>query len=152
MRKNLILYSLIIFLITIFVSLFAHNASAVFQPYPQEDPSLPLVQLQLTLLDSDRNLVAYIEPTTLYIANVPLIHDYLDTKEGTIYTKFSKNGKTFEQYEWKDYSTFRDEVKQFASYVLIHQEQTILIFRHDGYLAGEGDLIYAYWKIIRIAN
>ena len=144
MNENLILRGTIIFTITIFVTFSLQNLATAY--YPQEDPSLPLIQLQLVLRDADGNLVAYIEPTTLFIASVPLTHEFLDTKNGTLFTK---DGKTYELIEYDTHLTFSGEVRQFATYQESYKRTAILIFRHDGYLAGAGDELFVYWKIIR---
>jgi len=123
--------------------------AAEWKPYPQEDPSLPVIQLQLILRDSNGNLIAYIEPTTLYIASVPLTHQFLDTKEGT---KFTKDGETFEQFEYDGKEVFRGDVRQIATYQQGYSGKPILIFRHDGYFAAPGDTLDVHWKIIRVAK
>jgi hypothetical protein len=122
------------------------EASAEWRPHPQKDPSLPIIQLQLILRDPDGNLVAYIEPTTLYITSVPLTHEFLDTKIGT---KFTKDGNAFEQFEYGNKITFSGEVRQIATYQQGHAGKSILIFRHDGYLASPGDTLEVNWKIVR---
>jgi len=48
---------------------------------PSEDPSLPEVSLQMELRNSEGQLVTYIEPTTLYIINIYMVHEFLDTKK-----------------------------------------------------------------------
>jgi len=144
-KLSVIIWIFFLVMLGTFVSI--QETSAVeFRPYPQEDPSLPIIQLQLILRDSDGNLVAYIEPTTLYISSVPLTHEFLDTKIGT---EFTKDGKTFEQIEYSDTFTFSDDVRQMATYQQGYSGVAILIFRHDGYLASPGDVLEVNWKIIR---
>lgn len=125
------------------------DASAEFVPYPQSDPSLPVIQLQLILRDPDGNLVAYIEPTTLYISSVPQTHAFLDTKNGT---KFTENGKTFEEFEYGYTDTFGGDTAQYATYQQGFGGNAILIFRHDGYLASQGDTLEVNWKIVRLIS
>jgi len=58
------------------------------QVAPSEHPSLPEVSLQLQLRNSEGQLITYIEPTTMYIINIFLIHEFLDTvKNKTIIEK-----------------------------------------------------------------
>jgi len=145
MKKPSAIIGILSLLVVAFVCT-PYASAAVWRPYPQEDPSLPVIQLQLVLRDSNGNLLAYIEPTTLYIASVPLTHQFLDTKNGT---KFTKDGKTFEEFEYGHREKFSGDVRQIATYQQGFSGKPILIFRHDGYLASPGDTLDINWKIIR---
>lgn len=148
MKKTMLIISAIfvIFATTVFIT---QTASAQFQPYPGEDPSLPVIQLQLKLYDKDGNFIAYIEPTTLYIASIPRTHQWLDTLPGE---QFTKDGEIFEQIEYSSHYRFSGDTRQFATYQQSYGGTSILIFRHDGYLAGEGDELQIQWNIIRTFN
>jgi hypothetical protein len=120
---------------------YGHKVSA-----PHEDPSLPEVSLQLQLRNSDGQLVAYIEPTTMYILNIKLVHEFLDTKENK--KIIEKEGEMFEVIQYEQ--TFRfDKTAQYATYVMSYKDDFPLLFRHDGYLTSPGDILYVSWKITR---
>jgi len=149
MNKNLILHGIIIFTITIFV--FILGFTLIDNSYgqrgiaPREDPSLPEVSLQLQLRNSEGQLVTYIEPTTMYILNLYLVHEFLDTKNKTI---IEKNGEMFELIQY-DQKAFFSKTKQIASYGMVYKDFYVIIFRHDAYLTSPGDTLYVSWKIIR---
>ncbi len=114
--------------------------------YPQEDPSLLEVSLQLQLRNSDGQLVTYIEPTTMYIANIEMVHEFLDTKENK--KIIEKEGETFEVIQYEQ--TFRfDKTAQYATYGMSYKGDFPLLFRHDGYLTSPGDILDVFWKITR---
>ncbi len=114
--------------------------------YPQEDPSLLEVSLQLQLRNSDGQLVTYIEPTTMYIANIEMVHEFLDTKENK--KIIEKDGEMFEEIQYEQ--TFRfSETKQIATFLMWYQNDSVLLFRHDGYLTSPGDTLDVFWKITR---
>ena len=141
LTKYVIIFSFIIFLNLFFVNeVFAlsHNT---------EDPSLPLVSLQLQLRNSEGYLVAYIEPTVMYITNLKGIHDFLDTKDSS---SIVYNGKLHELIEYKQKSYFTEKYHgQMASFNMYNKGESVLAYRHDGYIAQPGDTVDISWKIIR---
>jgi hypothetical protein len=113
--------------------------------YPQEDPSLLEVSLQLQLRNSDGQLVTYIEPTTMYISNIKMVHEFLDTKENKI---IEKDGEMFEVIQYKQ--TFQlDDTAQYPTYGMSYKGDFPLLFRHDAYLSAPGDTLDVFWKIVR---
>ena len=135
-------------LLLVFVGLFAIvQTSYAQEPYPQEDPSLYEVTLQLQLRDSEGQLITYIEPTTKYIANINMVHQFLDTKENKIVIE--KEGKMFEEIRYEQTFGF-SETKQIATVGMWYEGNFVLLFRTDGFLTSPGDTLDAYWKIVRI--
>lgn len=67
---------------------------------PREHPSLPLVSLQLQLRNTDGQLVAYVEPTVMYIRNLAMVHEYLDTIDNK--TPITINGKSYELIQFQN--------------------------------------------------
>ena len=124
-------------------SLVGYSYAAV---YPQEDPSLYDVSLQLQLRNSEGQLITYIEPTTMFIANIKLVHEYLDTKENKKFIE--KDGITLESIQYEQIFRFY-ETKQIATLGMVYKNTFILSFRHDGYLTSPGDTLDASWKIVR---
>jgi len=120
---------------------FAEKHSAI-----QEHPSLPEISLQLQLRNSEGQLVTYLEPTTKYLRNVYLIHQFLDTKENK--TIIQKDGKLFEEIQYQQKASFTTK-KQIATYGMVHDGIFVLVFRHDGYLTSPGDTLDVSWKIVR---
>jgi len=113
---------------------------------PQEDPSLPEVSLQLQLRNSDGQLITYIEPTTMYITNIKMVHEFLDTKENK--KIIEKEGEMFEVIQYEQIFRF-DRTAQYATYVMWYKDFPPLLFRHDAYLASPGDTLDVFWKITR---
>jgi len=141
-----ILGVLAVSLVIPFFDSYGDESDPNWRPYPNKDPSLPVVNLQLILRDANDNLVAYSEPSTVYLADIKLIHEFLDTKQGF---EFEHKGKNYEIIEYGGCSKFHGEPRQFATYQQGFKGKGILIWRHDGYLAGEGDQYCAFVKIIR---
>jgi len=138
-----ILIFLLIFVISITL---VGESYAQMQKDPQEDPSLFEVSLKLQLRNSDGQLITYIEPTTMYIRNIEMVHEYLDTKENK--KIIEKDGITLESIQYEQ--TFRfSETKQIATLGMVYKDTFVLLFRHDGYLTSPGDTLDAFWKITR---
>ncbi len=116
------------------------------QVAPSEHPSLLEVSLQLQLRNSEGQLITYIEPTTMYIINIFLVHEFLDTIENK--TILEKDGQMFELIQYEKTSRF-SEVGQYASYGMFYEGMFVIMFRHDGYLSSPDDTLDASWKIIR---
>jgi len=114
--------------------------------FPQEDPSLYDVSLLLQLRNSDGQLITYIEPTTMYISNIELVHEFLDTKENK--KLIEKDGVILESIQYEH--TFRfSETKQISTIGMSYKNDFVLSFRHDGILTAPGDTLDASWKIVR---
>ena len=138
-----ILIFLLIFVISITL---VAESYAQRQAYPQEDPSLYEVSLQLHLRNSEGQLITYIDPTTMFISNMKLVHEYLDTKENKKFIE--KDGETLEVIQYEQ--TFRfSETKQIATVGMVYKNDFVLLFRHDGFLTSPGDTLDASWKIVR---
>jgi len=113
---------------------------------PREHPSLPEVSLQLQLRNSEGQLITYIEPTTMLIINIFMVHEFLDTIENK--TIIEKDGQMFELIQYESTASF-DTTKQIATFGMVYKGTFPLLFRHDGYLTSPGDTLYVSWKIIR---
>jgi len=138
-----ILIFLLIFVISITL---VDESYAQGQVYPQEDPSLYEVSLQLHLRNSEGQLITYIEPSTMYIANIEMVHEFLDTKENK--KIIEKDGITLEVIQYEQIFRF-SETKQIATLGMVYKDMFVLTFRHDGYLTAPGDTLDASWKIVR---
>jgi len=138
-----ILIFLLIFVISITL---VDESYAQRQVYPQEDPSLYEVSLQLQLRNSEGQLITHIEPSTMYIANIKLVHEYLDTKENKKFIE--KDGITLEVIQYEQIFRF-SETKQIATVGMVYKNTFVLMFRLDGFLTAPGDTLDASWKIIR---
>jgi len=138
--------------ILIFLLIFVISITLVGESYaqresaPQEDPSLYEVSLQLQLRNSEGQLITYIEPTTMYILNLKMVHEFLDTKENKKFIE--KDGETLEVIQYEQIFRF-SETKQIATLGMWYKNDFILLFRHDGYLTASGDTLDASWKITR---
>jgi len=112
---------------------------------PNDHPSLTEVSLQYEVRNSDGALIIYYEPTLMYIIDLALVHENLDTKNKTI---IERDGMSFEQIQYEEGGILR-EYAQYSSYDMIYQGKTALAMRHDGYLGEPGDSINAVWTIVR---
>jgi len=136
---------ILIFLLIFVVSMTLVEESYSYR-YPQEDPSLHEVSLQLQLRNSEGQLITYNEPTTMYISNIKLVHEYLDTKENKKFIE--KDGETLEVIQYKQLFRF-SETKQIATVGMVYKDTFVLSFRLDAFLTSPGDTLDASWKISR---
>jgi len=134
-----------LFLLVI-VAAFSLVGYSYAEVYPSEDPSLYDVSLQLQLRNSEGQLITYIEPTIMFIPNIKLVHELLDTKENK--KIIEKDGEKLELIQYKQIFRF-SETKQIASLGMVYKDTFALLFRHDGYLTSAGDRLDAFWKITR---
>ena len=134
-----------IFLLVLVVA-FSLVDNSYGQAYPQEDPSLYDVSLQLQLRNSDGQLITYIEPTTMYISNIKLVHEFLDTKENK--KIIEKGGEILEVIQYEQIFRF-SETRQIATLQMWYKNDSVLSFRLDGFLTAPGDTLDAFWKITR---
>jgi len=132
--------------VIVFFSLIVGFVNVTQGALPRDHPSLEEVSLQYQLRDSEGMLVAYYEPTLMYINDINLVHEYLDTKENK--TTILKEGKNFELIEWKE-SGYISNVNQYSSYNMNYKKTWVLALRHDGYLSQPGDTYLVSWKVIR---
>ena len=134
-----------LFLLVI-VAAFSLVGYSYAEVYPQEDPSLYDVSLQLQLRNSEGQLITYIEPTIMYISNIKLVHEFLDTKENK--KIIEKDGEKLELIQYEQIFRF-SETKQISTLGMVYKDTFALLFRHDGYLTSAGDTLDAFWKITR---
>jgi len=138
--------------ILIFLLIFVISITLVGESYaqkqmsPLEDPSLHEVSLQLQLRNSEGQLITYIEPTTMFISNIKLVHEYLDIKENKKFIE--KDGITLEVIQYEQIFRF-SETKQIATVGMVYKNIFVLLFRVDGFLTVPGDTLDASWNIIR---
>jgi len=116
---------------------------------PKEHPSLPEVSLQLLIRNSDGQLVAYVEPTLMYIRNLNGVHEYLDRLDNR--TVITKDGKNYEVFEFGHIDHFYS-MGQKAGYGIVHKGDYVLLFNHNGYISYPGDSLTISWKITRTIN
>ena len=138
---------LLIFLLLL-ETIFVDNSYSVLVVAPKSDPSLAEVSLQIVLRNSDGKLVAYREPSLMYISNLTLLHQYLDTIQNK--TIITREGKSFELIQFGDVFRFsKDNSGQITTTPLYYKNYEVLVFRYDGMIAEPGDTTTHSWKIIR---
>ncbi len=136
-------------LVIIFVlltSIYAGNAYGK-KMAPREDPSLPEIHLQLVLRNSEGQLVSYVETDFVYIRNLYLTHEFLDSVDNKI--TVIRDGKTYEQIQFQKTGYFTS-VGQKTAYQLHYKNIAVLLLMHDAYIASPGDELTISWKIVRI--
>ena len=130
-------------LIMLFGSIYVGNSYA-FTPAPNSDPTLPQISAQVVVRDSAGNLVAYIEPSVFYIRNIVNVHNYLHQLQPQTITK---DGKTLYVYKIDSQEGFR-HFGQYTQDGLYYNNDSVLTFSNNGFLAKPGDSLYISWKII----
>jgi hypothetical protein len=121
------------------------------QTYVEQDAQKSQIYLQIQVRDSNGQLVAYIEPTVLYMYYHELFNKYLDTKpKSTIII----DGKKFDQIQFEERGTFGVS-HVMAQYQMVYSTSPnaipLLTLIHDGYPVVPGDTITAFWTVIRPA-
>lgn len=127
------------------LSLILSNTSYAFTPAPSSDPTLPQISLQLVVRNSQGQLVSYFEPSVVYIRNVSGVHDYLNLLGNK--TTIIKNNQTLYEYKFDRTNGF-DHFGQYTQYGIWYNNDSVLMFSNNGYLAGPGDTLDVHWKII----
>ena len=118
---------------------FTHNRS---------HPSLIEVSLQIQVRDSEGRLVAYFEPNLMYIQNLAKLHERFDAIENK--EKILINGVEHELIKYHQVGSVKEKHRaQIASFNLFYQGESVLAYRHDGYLIDPSDYWITDWKIIR---
>ncbi|HXV38433.1 MAG TPA: hypothetical protein VD699_02515 [Nitrosopumilaceae archaeon] len=115
-------------------------------PALREHPSLPEVSLQLLVRNSEGQLVAYIEPSEMYIRNLAKTHEFLDGIKNK--TTIIKDEKSYELIQFKKVETYKRS-GQLATYGINYKGDFVLLFRHDGYIIQPNDKLTIHWKILR---
>jgi len=150
-RENLLMFQKIM---TTQIILFIFFISSLFifeQSYgaiaPREDPSIPQIHLQIVLRNSEGQLVSYIQTDFVYIRNLYLTHEYLDSIENK--TTFVKDGIPYERIQWQKTENFNTQ-KQITAYGLMYKDMAVLLVMHDSYTSQPGDVFTVSWDIIRV--
>ncbi len=112
-----------------------------------KDPSLPQINLQLVLRNSEGQLVSYYETDYAIIHSLDLTHQFLDSVDNKI--SFVKDGKTYERIQWQKTEYF-DGTYQLNIYALMYNGYSTLFMYHGTYFSEPGDTITVSWYIIRI--
>jgi hypothetical protein len=137
---------IVIFSVLLLGSFIGSAFAQGFVPFPSTDKTLPVVSLQLVLRNSNGQLITYIEPTLAYIPNLPDTHKYLDLTGNK--TTITKDGQSFELTEFQQTNRFSTS-EQFATFGIVYNGNMVYLFRHDAYLSHPGDVLTAYWHIVR---
>ena len=137
------------FLIISLIILFSLSVGfvGVTQGIPWDDPSLLEVSLQVQLRDSDGRLLAYYEPTRLWV-DPKVIHEYMDKQENK--SIILKDGKKYEVFELEQTLTYRGN--QLATGFVLYQDDLVQNAYSDAFLSEPGDVAFQSWKIVRLLN
>jgi len=114
---------------------------------PPKDPSLPQINLQLVLRNSEGQLVSYFETDYAIVHSLELTHEFLDSVDNKII--FEKDGKTYERIQWQKTEYF-DGMYQPNIYALMYKGYATVMMYHGPYFSEPGDTITVYWDITRI--
>ena len=125
---------------------FLSDANAFTLP---KDPSLPQINLQLVLRNSEGQLVSYYETDYAKIHSLELTHQFLDSVDNKI--TFVEDGKTYERIQWQKTEYF-DGMYQPNIYTLMYKGYAPVMMYHGPYFSEPGDTITVSWDIIRIQS
>jgi len=109
-------------------------------------PSFVEITLQVQLRDSDGQLVAYYEPTRIWVANSKLTHEYLDIKENK--SIISKDGRNLEVIMWEQSESYREGDYETA-FGFYKDGDLAIVDYVDAFLAEPGDTSSQFWKVVR---
>jgi len=112
----------------------------------KDDPSFVEISLQIQLRDSDGQLVAYYEPTRIWIPDSKLAHEYLDLKENK--SIISKDGRNLEVITWEQSESYRGGELETAFGFFKDGDLAVVDFV-DGFLTEPGDTSSKFWKVVR---
>ncbi len=112
----------------------------------KDDPSFEEISLQIQLRDSDGQLVAYYEPTRIWVVDSKLTHEYLDIKENK--SIISKDGRNLEVIMWEQSEYYRGGELETA-FGFFKDGNLAIIDYTDGFLAEPGDTTSQFWKVVR---
>jgi len=112
----------------------------------KDEPSFVEITLQVQLRDSDGQLVAYYEPTRIWVPDSKLTHEYLDTKENK--SIISKDGRNLEVITWEQSESYRggDYETAFGFY---KDGDLAIVDYVDGFLVEPGDTSSQFWTVVR---
>ncbi len=119
----------------------------VTQGIPWDDPSLLEVSLQVQLRDSEGRLLAYYEPTRIWV-DPKVIHEYMDKQENK--SIILKDGKKYEVFELEQTLTYRGN--QLATGFVLSLDDRVQNAYVDAFLSEPGDVAFQSWKIVRLLN
>ena len=112
----------------------------------KDHPSFVEISLQVQLRDSDGQLVAYHEPTRIWIVDSKLIHEYLDTIENK--SIISKDGRNLEVITWEQSESYREGDYETA-FGFYKDGDLAIVDYVDGFLVEPGDTSSQFWKVVR---
>jgi len=112
----------------------------------KDDPSFVEISLQIQLRDSDGQLVAYYEPTRIWVPNSKLAHEYLDTKENK--SIISKDGRNLEVITWEESKSYRGG-ELYTAFGFFKDGKPAVVDFVDGFITEPGDTSSQFWKVVR---
>ncbi len=112
----------------------------------KDDPSFVEISLQIQLRDSDGQLVAYYEPTRIWVPDSKLAHEYLDTKENKLI--ISKDGRNLEVIMWEQSESYRGGELETA-FGFFKDGKLATVDFVDGFFTEPGDTSSQFWKVVR---
>jgi len=123
--------------------------------YAQTQSNLAIF-LQIKVVDSNGNLVSYLEATKVTVANVAKLNLLLD-QDSPVFTKslVANGGQKFEVIKANDTITHQSATivsQNMISATNGQHSEVLAIADHDGYPVVKGDRVTAYWTIIRPAS
>ncbi len=134
-------------IVLIFAVIFISNFIVTsYAALPRDHPSLKEVSLQYMVRNTDGVLVAYFEPTLMYIIDLALVHEHLDLQENK--SIIVRDGQSYELIQYEERGII-SEYGQYASYDMRFNGKSVLAMRHDGYLGEPGDSYNVIWTIVR---
>ena len=115
--------------------------------YWKDDTNLVEITVQIQLRDSEGRLVAYYEPTQIWV-RPEIVDGHLDPKENK--SIILKDGKKYEVFELEQTLTYRGN--QLAYGFVLPQGDRVQVAYVDAFLSEPGDVAFQSWKVVRLLD
>ena len=117
-----------------------------------ENVTLPEVTLQLTLRDSNENLLAYIEADQILSIDIEKLNIFLDIQNQTVKEFFIKDGKKYESHKWEIVNVDFKKRHAWSATLLVdvyrNEFINLMQIRHDSYQTQPGDTVRIFWTVV----
>lgn len=112
-------------------------------------PNFVEVSLQIQIRNAEGQLVAYHEPTQVYIGNSESAHEYLDNKKNK--TIIQNEGIYLEVIKWEQTGIYKPSKLETTFNIMYNGELAISVLP-DAFISEQGDNYSASWKVVRLLN
>ncbi len=146
----------VLFVLCIFsIIVFSAFSSEAFAQIPQPEDDIFFMFVQVTLRNSDGNLVTYMESNKLFDIDKKIINDSLDHFSSSMEIPiFELNDTKFQVFIIESMTEFDSSTMFTNAYYNVTIDDRIYSaarFQFDSFLTSPGDEVTAVWTIARLA-